>query len=269
MSRSLQSSQFTGLRQASSIYYPAHSKNGVNVSQRLQINAYMNIASKANNGAGRSEVITLTGWGKLADVLALCITPGKEFHAHADLNVYKGRVWHNDQPLAAPDGTAILTKKYGYTIRQFDLGVDSFKHICNEIQDGTRTANWWVQGTQDYENFRAVIKARMKLQYQPGQPKFGFAEVRIPEGTNIAAPIAEAAKAFAPNVVPAAILPTTVVGAAPNPAAVAAAFGATTSTAVLPASVQAPGAAVQPTGLPIPGQPAVLPVAGAVIPAGV
>jgi hypothetical protein len=219
MSRSLQMSMFTGLRQASSIYYPAHSKNGVNVSQRLVVNAYMNIASKANDGKGRNEAISLTCWGKGADILALCLTPGKEFNAICDLHVYQGRVFHNDQPLQATDGTPITTKKYSYTIRQFDLGNDSFKHIMNEIQLQIRGEHWWMQGTQDYENFRALLKARMTVQFDPSLGTFGFAEVRKPEGANISA--------YIPNApVNTTAMPAATIGMAPNPAAVAAAFGA-------------------------------------------
>jgi hypothetical protein len=243
MSRSLQFSVFTGLRQASSIYYPAHSKNGVNVSQRLVINAYMNIASKANGGKGRSEVISTTSWGKAADVLALCITPGKEFSVFADLHVYQGRVWYNDQPLTAPDGTAITTKKYGYTIRQFDLGNDAFKHIMNEIQAGLRGMNWWMQGTAEYENFRAMLKGRMTIQFDPSIPSFGFAEVRMPEGANVAAyiPNQPTNAAAMPVAVPMTGNTMAAVGAAVNPAAVAAAFGGTTAPAA--ATVVAPALA--------------------------
>jgi hypothetical protein len=272
MSRSLQFSAFTGLRQASSIYYPAHSKNGVNVSQRLVINAYMNIASRANGGKGRSEVISTTAWGKAADVMALCITPGKEFSIFADLHVYQGRVWYNDQPLTAPDGTAITTKKYGYTIRQFDLGNDAFKHIMNEIQAGLRGMNWWMQGTPEYESFRTMLKGRMTIQFDPSLPSFGFAEVRMPEGTNIAAyiPNQTTNTTAMPVAVPMNQNTLATVGAAVNPAAVAAAFGGATavpaattvvappvipvvqpaaSAAVLPAAVVAPAQSFIPKGV--------------------
>jgi hypothetical protein len=262
MSRSLQFSVFTGLRQASSIYYPAHSKNGVNVSQRLVINAYMNIASKANGGKGRSEVISTTAWGKAADVMALCITPGKEFSVFADLHVYQGRVWYNDQPLTAPDGTAITTKKYGYTIRQFDLGNDAFKHIMNEIQAGLRGMNWWMQGTQEYENFRAMLKGRMTIQFDPSIPSFGFAEVRMPEGTNIAAyiPNQSANTTAMPVAVPMTGHTMTAVGTAVNPAAVAAAFGGAAAVPAVPAAT---------TVLTPPVIPVAQPATAAVLPASV
>lgn len=233
MSRSLQVSVFTGLRQARSIYYPMHSKNGVNISQRLVVNAYMNIPSKANDGKGRNESISLTCWGKGADILALCLTRGKEFNAICDLHVYQGRVFVNDQPLIGQDGNPIMTKKYSYTIRQFDLGNDSFKHIMNEIQLGIRGPNWWMQGHQDYENFRALLKARMTVAYDPNMDTYGFADVRKPEGAGIGAPIANM-----PSQTPAAV------GSAPTPAAVAAAFTGT-----------APATPVQPVQPVQPAQP--------------
>ena len=53
--RSLMGSDFAGMRVASTIFTPEHSRNGKNISAKLQVNAFMNIASKANNGEGRSD----------------------------------------------------------------------------------------------------------------------------------------------------------------------------------------------------------------------
>jgi len=116
--RGLQNSFFSGLRVASTTYFPAHSKNGVNVSQRCTINAFLNIASRANNGEGRNDVIQLTAWGKLGDVCAKSMSPGKEFHCGAKLKTYEARVFHNDQPITAPDGTLIMVRKVGFSITE-------------------------------------------------------------------------------------------------------------------------------------------------------
>jgi len=193
MSRSMQMSFFSGLRQASCTYIPAHSKNGVNVSQRLLISAYQNIASRANGGDGRSEAIPFTIWGKGADVLALCLTPGKEFTCFADLHIYQGRVYTpsapgvDGTPITLQDGTPLTTKKFSFTIRQFDLGNDSHKHIMREIQAQVRGEKFWMQGHPDYENFRALLKARMSVQFDPNSPTFGFARIRLPQGAGIGA----------------------------------------------------------------------------------
>ena len=128
--RSLQMSEFIGLRVASTSYYPAHNKNGVNISQRLVINAFCNIASRANDGKGRSEVITLTAWGKLADSCAISMSPGKEFHCFAELHTYEGRVFDNNPPLARQDGTLITTRKTSFTIVRLLFGMESAKTIA-------------------------------------------------------------------------------------------------------------------------------------------
>lgn len=194
MSRTLQVTSFADLVRASSNYIPAHSKNGKNISQRLNVGAFMNIASSANEGKGRHEVIQLTAWGKAADVLAICLTPGKTFSCIADMHVYEGRVFVNTGTKENPDyqpvtykGQPVMTDKISFTIRQFSLGADSHKHIMNEIQGGFRGMNWWMQGHPDYEAFRNLLKARMTTQFNPQLKKFGFADVRLPEGAGIGA----------------------------------------------------------------------------------
>lgn len=242
MSRSLQLSVFHNLRLASMTYHPAHSKNGVNVSQRLVINAYMNMATRS--GEDKSEAITLTAWNKAADILAICLTPGKEFTVFGDLNVYQAPVYYNDQIMAAPDGTQLTRKAYGYTIRQFDLGNDSFKHIMNEIQAGTRGPNWWLKGHQDYENFRALLKGRMGLvgHFDPSQhaKQFGFAPVKLAQGAGIGAYIP--GQKVDTKTMPNAEFVGGAVGGATNAATVAKAFGG-----VIPGTTAAPAAPTAPT----------------------
>jgi len=48
--RSIQSSNFAGLRVASLYFTPEYSKNGVNISAKLEINAFMNLPGRANGG---------------------------------------------------------------------------------------------------------------------------------------------------------------------------------------------------------------------------
>ena len=74
-------------------YYPAHSKNGKNVNQRLVLRAVGNIASKANDGEGETIGLNITAWGKLADVLARSMSKGKEFSGELKIHTYKGRAY--------------------------------------------------------------------------------------------------------------------------------------------------------------------------------
>jgi hypothetical protein len=185
--RSLQNSTFSGLRVASTNYFPAHSKNGVNVSQRCTINAFMNIASRANDGAGRNDVIQLTAWGKLGDVCAKSMSPGKEFHCEAKLKTFESRIFHNDTPVLAPDGTLITTRKIGFSITQLVFGDESAKHIANEIQAGIRPVDWHAAGAPGYVAWREKLKLRNTLVFDPTQPIFGYAKVILPQGPGIGA----------------------------------------------------------------------------------
>ena len=218
--RSLQNSTFSGLRVASSNYYPAHSKNGVNISQRCTINAFMNIASRANNGEGRNDVVQLTAWGKLADVCAKSMSPGKEFHCSAKLKTFMARVFHNDAPVVAPDGTVITTRKIGFSITELTFGEESAKHIANEIQSGIRPPDWNQAGSPGYTTWREKLKLRNALAFDPTQPVFGYAKVFLPQGPGIGAYTPQATAA-APAFTPATgAVEAAVVNAAQNPAAV-------------------------------------------------
>jgi len=224
--RSLQSSNFSGLRVASSNYYPAHSKNGVNISQRCTINAFMNIASRANNGEGRNDVVQLTAWGKLGDVCAKSMSPGKEFHCSAKLKTFQARVFHNDAPVVAADGTVIMTRNIGFSITELTFGEESAKHIANEIQSGIRPIDWNQAGAPGYALWREKLKLRNALVFDPTLPVFGYAKVFLPQGPGIGAytpqaNVAPVAPAFTPAV---GAVEAAVVNAAQNPAAVSAAL---------------------------------------------
>lgn len=226
--RSLQISSFSGLRVASCSYHPAHNKNGINISQRLVINAFMNIASRANDGAGRNDVISLTTWGKLADVCAKSMSPGKEFNCHGELHVYNGRVFDNDQMLIRADGTPVLSKKMSFTITRLTFGEESNKHIADEIQKGFRPVDWNQMGSAGNTAWRERLRARSAVQFDPNQPVFGFAKVVPATGPGISAynpalnaqPGATVATG-APVVPLTTAVETTVVDAAGHPAAVA------------------------------------------------
>lgn len=256
--RSMQNSDFFGLRVASCNYFPAHSKNGVNISARCTINAFMNIASRANNGEGQSTVIPLTAWGKLADVCAKSMSPGKEFHCAADLKGYEARVFHNQQPVVLADGTTLTTNKLGFSITKLLFGEESAKHIANEIQSGIRPPDWNQAGSAGSNAWRETLLKRNALAFDPTQPVFGYAKVILPQGPGIGAYTPQAAPAAAFVASPAGAVEAAVVAAAGNPAAV----GATLFQPIAPANTVQPGF-VQPGAAVDPVQ------AGFVSPAGV
>lgn len=223
--RSMQTSDFFGLRVASCNYFPAHSKNGVNISQRCTINAFMNIASRVNNGEGQSTVVPLTAWGKLADVCAKSMSPGKEFHCSAELKGYEARVFHNQQPVVMGDGTTLTVNKLGFSITKLLFGEESAKHIANEIQSGIRPADWNMAGSAGYAAWREKLKLRNTLAFDPAQPVFGYAKVILPQGPGVGAYTAQVAPAAAPMFAPqTGAVEAAVTAAAGNPTVVGAAL---------------------------------------------
>lgn len=248
--RSLQMSFFSGLRVASTSYTPAHSKNGKNISAKLVVNAFMNIASRANAGEGRNEAVPFTIWGKLADICAKSMSPGKEFNCFAQLHVYNGRVFMPSTVQGQPGqqindaaGNPVLTKKFSYTITMLTFGEESNKHIMNEIQAGVRPADWNVAGSQGNATWKATLQARQAIQFDPNSPTYGYARVYLPQGAGIGAYIQNAQTTVAP---------TTMGPAVDTTKAVAATFAGVNPTTAAPAAATpnvAPGGFVMPTGV--------------------
>ena len=240
MSRTIQSHHYSNIRVASTFYTPAHSKDGNNISARIQVNAYANY--KKRNGEDVSEILSCTAWDKGADILAICLTKGKLFSAILDHNTYDAPTYDNDQIVNKRDGSGPLMRKASsWTIREFALGEDSFKHIMDEIQAGIRGVNWWVKGSQDALNFSEELKRRMALvgHFDPNlhSKRFGFAEVKMPKYTFGAYIQNQPANGSFPAAqqVP-VIQPQAVAGVAATPETVAAAF----SGAQDPVAPQAP-----------------------------
>ena len=246
--RSLQMSFFSGLRVASTSFTPEHSKNGKNISAKLVVNAFMNIASKANEGEGRNEAVPFTIWGKLAHICAKSMSPGKEFNCLAQLHVYNGRVFMPSGVAGTPGtqvndnlGNALMTKKFSYTITMLTFGEESDKHIDTEIQANVRPAGWNIKGSPEAAQWKAILQARQAVQFDPQQPTYGYARVYMPTGAGIGAYIQTG--------------PTT--GVAPQTAGVQATFAGVNPAPVAPA---------------VPVQPAVAPMinsGGFVVPSGV
>jgi hypothetical protein len=232
--RSLSVTMFSGLRVASTNFTPEYSKNGKNVSAKLTVNSFMNIASKANSGDGRNEAVAFTVWGKLAHICAKSMSPGKEWNCIAQLHVYDGRVFQKGTPgqpgaqVLAPDGQPLMTKKFSYTVQMLTFGEESNKHINAEIQAGphVRPAGWNVAGTPDSLQWKQILLARQAVQFNPAAPTYGYARIYMPQGAGIAA--------YIPNQVAAVVAAAT--GPAIDPAAaVAAAFNGVNPAGALPA----------------------------------
>lgn len=225
--RSLQSSSFSGLRVASLYYTPEYSKNGKNISAKLEINAFMNMPGKQNDGEGpKDQIIKLTTWGKLANICALSMSGGKEFNCNAKMHVFDKRVFmpsaiegQPGTPVLKADGTPLMTKGVSFTINELTFGEESNKHIEREIAAGVRPMGWNVAGSIEAAQWKETLKARQAIQFDPNSPTgtFGYATIRLPAGAGIGAYVQNQTTVAAPVAAPV----TATVAVAPVAAAVA------------------------------------------------
>lgn len=218
-------------------YYPAHSKNGVNINQRVVIRGCVNIPSKMKGGAEKKIYLTFTVWNKLADTMARSCSEGKEFDVlDFEFNQYDAQIYTQDAAgksiavtLQTPQGPVPLkTPRLGITIKEIRFGGESAKFISRDMEKGHRAVGWDIPGTPANLAWKAVLATRNAEQYVPGKERFGFAKVIAPAGPGIGA--------FDPNQKPtygqaavatasteAAVMAATAAGAVIPPAAAAAA----------------------------------------------
>ena len=223
-------------------YYPAHSKNGNNVDQRIVVRAIGNIPGKANGGQGTVLGFNVVAWGKLADTLARSMARGKEFSADVDPNVYKGQVFFKDE--AHPERAAVAvyqdtdhgrvaveTEKLSLRIKKIIFGADSALTIAEEIAKGQRHQFWNVPGSEGATAWKSQLDIRNAEQFNPANAKFGHAIVRKIDGPGIGA--------FDPTKTRANTVATT--------AAIQQALGAIAQPAPAPAAPQMPAALPAPS----------------------
>ncbi len=175
------------------IYTPAINVNGKIINAKCEMTIIENDRDKKN-------AFRVTGWGGQADNMAKGGAVGKAITVFGRLGTYKGRVWldfgnGNRQPVQSPQGGDYLTTKTGITLERLDWGADSGKNIAQEIQDFQnhngakgRPAQWQTPGHPDNVIWKNICAARKATTYNPGDTHFGYAEVRIPNGAQIAPP---------------------------------------------------------------------------------
>jgi hypothetical protein len=186
---------FTGLRVGKNgvTYIPGYNKNGQTINACARISAFVNGKNE------RSDVFTFTAWGKLADIMAKSLSPGKEFHCDARPESYDGRVFDgNRNVMLKEDGTPLMTRKVSFRITGGVIfGAESNKQISDEIAAGKRPANWNVENHADQALWRQILAGRTALTYQGGDT-YGYATVHKTSGTSLPAQVAGAAEGQSP-----------------------------------------------------------------------
>lgn len=175
------------------IYYAAHSKNGVNVSQRLTCRMAVNKPGKQNDGKGTVQYINMTFWGKMADVAARSIGKGKELSCGLELNVFKGKAYHKGNPVFVPGENGapeqLMVEKVGFELEPGKLifGADADDQIAREIQAGQRPVGWDVKGSPAAIAFKQQLDIRNATPFNPALATFGHAKVVLATGAGIGA----------------------------------------------------------------------------------
>lgn len=197
------------------VYFPSFQKPGGQIVQaRWEGNFFINSFGFKRDAQGNTQldpatqqaiprdnkVIRLTAWngrnaepGKgLADLMAKCISVGKQFSASANINIYEANV--RDRQTGAvlqyTDGSPITTPRIGFTIvgGSFEFGNDSNKTVITEIQtwDPTnpnmdiyfrRPPQFNVPNTPDSQAWEALRALRQNQTYIAGNGEYGFARV--------------------------------------------------------------------------------------------
>ena len=165
-------------------YTPSYMNAGSDkpISAKCDVNVFQNIMNK-------KQVFKVTGWGKMADIMARSLSTGKELTIIGRLDSFKGRIWNapdasgNITFVTNPDGTPKLIDKVGITIEKLDLGADSAKNIVEEINAGKRPLHFAVPGHADKLQWEQLCAQKNQEQYVQGSTTFGYAKVRVIEGT--------------------------------------------------------------------------------------
>jgi hypothetical protein len=189
-------------------YYAAHSKNGVNVSQRLTCRMAVNKPGKANDGKGTVQYLNMTFWGKMADVAARSIGKGKELSCCLDLNVFKGKAFHNGNPVFVPGANGapeqLMVEKVGFELQPGTLifGADADDQIRREIEAGQRPIGWDIKGSPAAIAWKQQLDIRNATPFNPAIATFGHAKVVLASGAGIGAYDHSKDKAYAAKAAP-------------------------------------------------------------------
>ena len=184
------------------VYYPAHSKNGKNISARWEAIMFLNKRGYTDNDGvkheGKSETIRIVVWnsqrasaGKgMADAMAKCISVGKEISCGLDLNTFDKRLFINGQPASDPQGNHITYPAVNFKVTgDVIFGPDSEATVLAEIAAfngqvnfSSRPPQWNVQNSADHAAWLNIVAARKAALPDPTKPNYGYARIVIPEG---------------------------------------------------------------------------------------
>ena len=160
--------------------------DGSKVSSRASFTGYKNSKKgkdQATGEKGRKDHYNFTVWGTLADSIARCMTPGKEFSCICEPQQYSIPVMNaQGQQMVGADGKPMTSSKVSFLITGgFMYGEDSTNTILDEIRDGRRPAFYNVLGHEHNATWKAICQARAAKYAWNGQSaNYGYAKVTMP-----------------------------------------------------------------------------------------
>jgi len=153
-------------------YYPEYkNQKGEDVNTRLTIPILVNVKNQ-----GQPSNMLITAWGKIADVCAKALSPGREINLVVEPKQYQTQYKQKGQVVLI-GGQPLNITGYSYTLQKFSLGTESANFIASEIARGIRGVDWFKPGSADQAALEAHRKQINATVYTPGATSFGYAIV--------------------------------------------------------------------------------------------
>ena len=154
------------------MYYPAYKNDkGEDKSARLTIPVLINLRNQE-----QPSNILLTAWGKMADICAKALSPGREISFTAEPRQYMSQYKIKGQPVLI-EGKPLNITGYSYTLKNISFGAESAAFVASEVARGLRGADWFKPGHADNVALTARRKGINDTAYAPGVATFGYSAV--------------------------------------------------------------------------------------------
>ena len=154
------------------MYYPAYkNEKGEDKNARLTIPVLVNLRNQEH-----PSNMLITAWGKMADVCAKALSPGRGISFTAEPRQYQTQYKIKGQPVLI-EGKPLNMTGYSYTLKEISFGAESAGFIASEIGRGLRGADWFKPGSTDAQILSARRKEINSLELVQGMSTFGYATV--------------------------------------------------------------------------------------------
>jgi len=153
-------------------YYPEYTNaKGVKVSNRLTVPILVN---ERNQETPFNMIVTV--WGKLADICAKSLSPGREVNMVVEPRQYSSTYKQAGKNVLVENKPLTITN-ISYRVKDIKFGAESAAHIASEVSRGIRGVDWFKPGHIDNIALNTRRKEINSMVYIPGAVSFGYASV--------------------------------------------------------------------------------------------